>query len=70
MSPKLLKRSRHGRWQSIETLGSVIGERATQAVRRSLDGPWFGRSKHRTPLTSSQDAEEIAKIFDDMVCSP
>jgi len=61
------KRPKHARWHSIETLESVIGEKATHAVRRSLDVPWFGKSKQRIPLTAPRDAANVAKVFERMV---
>lgn len=61
------KRSKHGRWTSLETLEGVVGEKATKAIRRSLDVPWFGRFKHHTSVTIPKEAADIARIFERMV---
>ena len=64
------ERIKHDRWHSIETLEGVIGERATNAVRRSLDVSWLGRSKLRTSSTAPGEAANIAKVFERMVRIP
>ena len=58
------KQPKHGRWQSIETLEGVIVEKATNAVRRSLDIPWFGRFKQHTKSTAPREAADVAKVFE------
>jgi hypothetical protein len=61
------RRFKHSRWHSIEALEGVMGEKATNAIRRSLDVPWLGRSKHQNVISSPQEAADIARIFERLV---
>lgn len=61
------KRSKQGRWNSFETLEGVVGEKATKAIRRSLDVTWFGRGRHYTSVTVPKEAADIARVFERMV---
>ena len=63
----LPKGKKHARWRSIETLENIIGEKATQVVRRSLDAPWLGRSNDYTLVTAPKEAANVAKVFERMV---
>lgn len=61
------RRFKHSRWHSIETLEGVMGDKATSAIRRSLDMPWFGRFKNQSLVTVPREAADIAKIFERLV---
>ena len=67
-SSEAQKRSKHVRWQSVETIEGVIVEKAFHAVRRSLDIPWFGRSKQHLKTIAPREAANVAKVFERMVC--
>ncbi len=57
----------HGRWHSIESVEGMMGEKATSAIRRSLDVPWFGRFRNQTLVTSPREAADIVKVFERLV---
>lgn len=63
-SQKQIKRSR---WRSIETLEGMLGEKATNAVRRSLEIARLKQLKHPTSMADPKETAEIAKLFERMV---
>ena len=66
-STEAQKRSKHIRWLSYENFEGLVPGRARSSARRSLEVPWFRRSKSYPGTTSPGEVADVARVFEHKV---
>ena len=61
------QQSKHRRWYSVESAEAPSVETSARKARFANDFSWFRTHRDRIPVTTPEEAAEVARIFDRMV---